>query len=189
MTTPTRTGSCLCGAVQYRVRGPLRDVIICHCDDCRRWHGHVCAMAAARRDDVSIQGEDTLRWFTIPGPGSAPGPGTPGTASAPGPGTPGTASAPGTAPAPGRAPAPGLAPAPRARRGFCARCGSSLFWDAPERDTLSIAAGTLDPPTGLRTAAHIYADLAGDYEPAESDGLPRYPRGAPASALRLPAGE
>ncbi|HWF36129.1 MAG TPA: GFA family protein [Solirubrobacteraceae bacterium] len=147
MTTPTRTGSCLCGAVQYRVRGPLRDVIICHCDDCRRWHGHVCAMAAARRDDVSIEGEDTLRWFTIPGPGSAPA---------------------------------------RARRGFCAQCGSSLFWDAPERDTVSIAAGTMDPPTGLRTIAHIYTDLAGDYEPAGSDGLPRYPRAAPASALRIP---
>ena len=50
-----------------------------------------------------------------------------------------------------------------ARRGFCADCGSSLFWDAPDRDWISIAAGTLDPPTGLRTVKHIYTDDASDY--------------------------
>ena len=43
-----------------------------------------------------------------------------------------------------------------ARRGFCGECGSSLFWDPPARDTISIAAGTLDGPTGLSTAAHWY---------------------------------
>ena len=63
-----------------------------------------------------------------------------------------------------------------ARRGFCADCGSSLFWDAPGRDTVSIAAGTLDEPTGLRTAAHVYVGQAGDYYELPDDGLPRYPR-------------
>jgi hypothetical protein len=51
----------------------------------------------------------------------------------------------------------------RARRGFCVLCGSSLFWDAPDRETISIAAGTLDEPTGLRTTAQIYAESHGDY--------------------------
>ncbi len=41
-------GGCLCGAVRYEVQGPLRDVLICHCEECRRWHGHVSATTAAR---------------------------------------------------------------------------------------------------------------------------------------------
>ena len=41
------TGRCLCGAVAYEVRGPLRDVLICHCEECRRWHGHMAACTAA----------------------------------------------------------------------------------------------------------------------------------------------
>ncbi len=50
-----------------------------------------------------------------------------------------------------------------ARRGFCGECGSSLFWDAPDRATISITAGTLDAPTGLRTVKHIYTADAGDW--------------------------
>ncbi len=50
-----------------------------------------------------------------------------------------------------------------ARRGFCAECGSSLFWEAPGRTTISFAAGALDPPTGLKTAREIYTEYAGDY--------------------------
>src|SRR3954452_9616038 len=38
-----------------------------------------------------------------------------------------------------------------ARRGFCEPCGSSLFWDAPGRATISISAGSLDEPTDLET--------------------------------------
>src|SRR5207253_1988122 len=39
----------------------------------------------------------------------------------------------------------------KARRGFCAECGGTLFWDGGGREMVSIAAGTLDPPTGLKT--------------------------------------
>ncbi|TNM49541.1 GFA family protein [Nocardioides albidus] len=56
------------------------------------------------------------------------------------------------------------APVPEASYGFCARCGSSLFWtctSAPDR--LSICAGTLDPPTGLRTTAAWWVSEASDY--------------------------
>lgn len=49
------------------------------------------------------------------------------------------------------------------RRGFCATCGAGLFWSADGRDTISVAAGTLDPPTGLVTIAQIYLAHAGDY--------------------------
>jgi len=50
-----------------------------------------------------------------------------------------------------------------ARRGFCRKCGSSLFWDAPGRDTISIAAGTLEQPTGLKTSLQIFTEDRGDY--------------------------
>ncbi|HGG64526.1 MAG TPA: GFA family protein, partial [Rhodobacteraceae bacterium] len=35
-----KTGGCLCGAVTYVVNGPLRDVIACHCTQCRKSSGH-----------------------------------------------------------------------------------------------------------------------------------------------------
>jgi hypothetical protein len=48
-------------------------------------------------------------------------------------------------------------------RGFCSGCGASVFWRADRDDRTSIAAGTLDEPTGLRTIAHIYTASRGDY--------------------------
>ena len=58
------TGGCLCGAVRYTVRGPLRGVIVCHCGQCRRWHGHLGAYTSAARPHVTLQGADALVWFT-----------------------------------------------------------------------------------------------------------------------------
>jgi hypothetical protein len=59
-----------------------------------------------------------------------------------------------------------------ARRGFCARCGSTLFWEHADRDYLSIAAGSLDDSRGLDVACHIFvADKGAYYE--LSDGKPQ----------------
>ena len=55
-------------------------------------------------------------------------------------------------------------------RGFCANCGSSLFWKAPERDYTAIAAGSVDEPSGLRSIDHIWWDARADWE--VPDGLP-----------------
>ena len=60
-----------------------------------------------------------------------------------------------------------------AGRGFCAECGSSLFWQHDREDHTSIMAGTLDSPTGLETGSHIYVADCGDYYQIE-DGLPRF---------------
>jgi hypothetical protein len=60
----------------------------------------------------------------------------------------------------------------KARRGFCGECGSSLFWEPRDGASISIAAGTLDPPTGLRTVGHWYVHQAGDYYEVPDDGLP-----------------
>jgi hypothetical protein len=63
-----------------------------------------------------------------------------------------------------------------AQRGFCRRCGSSLFWRADAAADVSVAAGTLDDALGLRTAEHIFvADKPSYYELA--DGLPQRQRG------------
>jgi hypothetical protein len=61
---------------------------------------------------------------------------------------------------------------PSARRGFCAECGGTLFWEGDGRELVSIAAGTLDSPTGLKTVLQIYVGHAGDYYPIQ-DGIPQ----------------
>ncbi len=58
----SRTGSCACGAVRYRVDGPVRDVIVCHCDACTEAAGGPFAASSARRDDLVVEDPDALRW-------------------------------------------------------------------------------------------------------------------------------
>ena len=59
---------------------------------------------------------------------------------------------------------------PTARRGFCAKCGSQLFWEPSHGRHISVAAGSLDQPTGLRTAKHIFCEQTGDYDrPRETE--------------------
>ena len=60
-----------------------------------------------------------------------------------------------------------------ARRGFCGRCGSTLFWQPHGRDYVSIAAGTLDGATGLTGACHIFVADKGDYYSID-DGLKQH---------------
>lgn len=63
-----------------------------------------------------------------------------------------------------------------ARRGFCGHCGSTLFWEGHGRDYISIAAGTLDGPTGLNCACHIFVADKGDYYRID-DGVPQHADG------------
>jgi hypothetical protein len=126
----TGSGGCLCGAVRYRVTGPLRGVVNCHCGRCRRTHGHVGAYTEAASSDLVLLEDRGLAWYVADG----------------------------------------------RERGFCRECGASLFWRRHHGASTSIAAGTLDEPTGLRTIAHIYVDSKGDYYEI-ADRLPRYREG------------
>jgi hypothetical protein len=65
----------------------------------------------------------------------------------------------------------------QARRGFCARCGSTLFWDGAAGDHVSIAAGTLDDSSGLHIACHIFVADKGSYYEI-SDAAPQIMDGA-----------
>ncbi|MBT6275571.1 MAG: GFA family protein [Chromatiales bacterium] len=57
-------GSCLCGAVHYTVTGALREVINCHCIQCRKSSGHYVAATSASLDDLSIVDEQSaLAWY------------------------------------------------------------------------------------------------------------------------------
>lgn len=63
-----------------------------------------------------------------------------------------------------------------ARRGFCGACGSSLFWQRDDSGRLSIAAGSFDDPSRLRTVRHIFVEDKADYYEI-ADGLEQLPRG------------
>ncbi len=63
MNKQTHRGGCLCGAVTYRIAGPLRDVVACHCGQCRKTSGHYVAATAARADDLTISEDGALRWY------------------------------------------------------------------------------------------------------------------------------
>lgn len=52
---------------------------------------------------------------------------------------------------------------PGVRRGFCNRCGSSVFWSRERLPRINIHAGTLDEPTGLELVQHIFTASRGDY--------------------------
>lgn len=60
----------------------------------------------------------------------------------------------------------------KVRRGFCAICGSPLFFDPVHHDWIGISMGAFDRPTGTRLARHIFVADKGDYYDI-SDGLPQ----------------
>ena len=62
----------------------------------------------------------------------------------------------------------------KVRRGFCATCGSSLFWDPVEKDWIGVAMGAFDGPTGTRLRIHVHVSSKGDYYDIEP-GVPQKP--------------
>jgi hypothetical protein len=120
------TGGCVCGGVRYEVHGQLRDVVTCHCVQCRRTSGHFVAATACRRSAFKLVNDRTLKWYVA---------------------------------------VRGF------RRGFCGECGSSLFFEEDDAERVSIAAGSLDAPQGLKIAAQIFVSEAGDYYPIDT-GVP-----------------
>ncbi len=60
----------------------------------------------------------------------------------------------------------------KVRRGFCATCGSTLFWDPVFRDWIGVAMGAFEAPTGAKLALHIFVAEKGDYYEI-TDGLPQ----------------
>jgi hypothetical protein len=127
----TMRGSCLCGAVRFRLLAPLESPTACHCVQCRKHSGHVFASAnVAKAAVVFDPGADAVTWFQS---------------------------------------------SAKVRRGFCAVCGSTLFWEPVFRDWTSVALGALDGATGMQLERHIFVAEKGDYYTL-GDGLPQNER-------------
>ena len=61
--TTKRTGGCLCGAVRYVVDGSMRQVIYCHCEQCRKTSGHFVAASACAKSDLTLTESRGLTWY------------------------------------------------------------------------------------------------------------------------------
>jgi len=114
----TISGSCLCGGVKFRLNGDLRDVVACHCAQCRKTSGNYVAATRVSNKDLVMDSETTLKWYRS---------------------------------------------SDVAERGFCNTCGGNLFWRRFGGDATSVMAGTLDPPTGLKIAQHIFVAEKSDF--------------------------
>jgi hypothetical protein len=71
-----------------------------------------------------------------------------------------------------------------ASRGRCSSCGTTVFWDAPERETVSFGVATLADAAGIEAAAEIWVGDAVATGPAPGV-VPRYARGLP-GVVRVP---
>jgi hypothetical protein len=56
------TGSCLCGAVRFEIHGGIRNIVCCHCSECRKAQGSAFATNGIvdSQDFRFISGEDKL---------------------------------------------------------------------------------------------------------------------------------
>ncbi len=62
----------------------------------------------------------------------------------------------------------------KVRRGFCATCGSSLFFDpVVPTDWIGVALGAIDGATDTHIAVHIFVADKGDYYEI-GDGVPQH---------------
>ena len=59
------------------------------------------------------------------------------------------------------------------RRGFCATCGSPMFFDQVDAEWIGLNLGCFDGPTGTKIAQHIFVADKGDYYELR-DGAPQY---------------
>ena len=56
-------GCCHCGAIRFRAKGPLRQILMCHCSDCLKLSGTSWGASAALVDHFSYLGAFRPRWY------------------------------------------------------------------------------------------------------------------------------
>lgn len=63
------TGSCLCGAVRFRVHGAFEHFFLCYCSRCRKGSGsaHAANLFASDATVEWLSGEGKVRVFELPG--------------------------------------------------------------------------------------------------------------------------
>lgn len=131
----SRDGACPCGGVRFTISGPVRHVLVCHCNACQEATGGPWAATAARRTDLSLVDDAAVIWE--------------------------------------RAEVSEYG----ASRGRCSQCGTTVFWAAPKRETVSLALTALADQAGLDVVAHIWTGGTSRIEagrvPCYAGGLPR----------------
>lgn len=60
-----------------------------------------------------------------------------------------------------------------ATRGFCARCGSTLFWRGDAGPEIMVAMGSLEETGEMRLSGHYWVNFKGDYYEI-ADGVPQH---------------
>lgn len=65
-TRSTSNGACLCGKVTIKATLD-RDVVACHCQQCRKQTGHFVAATRAPDVNLHVQGAEHLTWFAASG--------------------------------------------------------------------------------------------------------------------------
>tara|TARA_Y100001936_G_scaffold110777_1_gene108945 strand:+ start:278 stop:691 length:414 start_codon:yes stop_codon:yes gene_type:complete len=61
----------------------------------------------------------------------------------------------------------------KAKRGFCNKCGASIFFKVNNTKNISIAAGIFDKPTKLKTFRNIFVGTKSDFYKI-TDKLPKF---------------
>ncbi|APG84709.1 GFA family protein [Sinorhizobium americanum] len=61
--TETHEGGCLCGAVRFKTQGKLRELIFCHCSQCRKQTGLYYAATNVLDSRMDVQGADEITWY------------------------------------------------------------------------------------------------------------------------------
>ena len=56
-------GSCLCGRINYQTQGETRQVVGCHCTQCRKASGHYVAATQIHNKHLQIEGLSNITWF------------------------------------------------------------------------------------------------------------------------------
>jgi hypothetical protein len=57
-------GSCNCGQVTFSIKGNLRDIMACHCSQCRKQSGLYFAATEAKDADLIINGAEHITWYS-----------------------------------------------------------------------------------------------------------------------------
>ena len=124
-------GSCLCGALQFRVHPPTKWCAHCHCSLCRRTHGAAfVTWVGVEVAQFELIAQRSLQWFD-----SSPG----------------------------------------ASRGFCAVCGSSVFFKSLRwPGEIHIARASISGDIDRGPSGHVFTDTAVPWCHL-GDDLPRRP--------------
>ena len=56
-------GSCECQGVMFELTGELRDVVFCHCSQCRKTFGHYWAATQVSKGNLNLIKATSLSWY------------------------------------------------------------------------------------------------------------------------------